>query len=138
MTRPATQWLRLRWPHEVGVEHARAALLGLNGLSTPRRRDAFLLMAVGSAGIVSHFSGGSNFYARPCVGQASWTATPATHLSISKENPVGGQPAGWPYERPPFPGGAHCCNASAVRYEPARAPASKSAPTGYWYPSAAS
>lgn len=51
------QWLRLRWPREVPLEAALAALLALNGLSTPRRREALLLRASGTAdGVIHHLA----------------------------------------------------------------------------------
>jgi hypothetical protein len=49
------QWLQLRWPHEVKPEQLEAALLALNGLTTPKRRDAFALVTVGTTAGVTHY-----------------------------------------------------------------------------------
>jgi hypothetical protein len=48
------QWFRLRWPHEVTPDQLLAALLSLNGTSTPRREDALIVLASGQAGQVTH------------------------------------------------------------------------------------
>jgi hypothetical protein len=48
-------WLHLRWPHEVKVEHVEAALRGLNGLTTRRRRDAMVLQAIATKAGVAHY-----------------------------------------------------------------------------------
>jgi hypothetical protein len=47
-------WFHLRWPHEVTPEQLLAALLSLNGSSTPRRADALVVRASGRAGQVTH------------------------------------------------------------------------------------
>ncbi|MDQ1713063.1 MAG: hypothetical protein QOE45_2513 [Frankiaceae bacterium] len=47
-------WLRLRWPGEVTVDHVRAGLLALHGLSTPRRREALVLEVAGDRRGVHH------------------------------------------------------------------------------------
>jgi hypothetical protein len=48
------RWFLLRWPHEVTPEQLLAALLSLNGLSTPRRADAVVVRATGEDGHVVH------------------------------------------------------------------------------------
>jgi hypothetical protein len=48
------QWLRLAWPYEVSVEQVQAALLALHGMSTPRRRDALVLMVSGTSQGLQH------------------------------------------------------------------------------------
>ena len=55
MTPLERQWLRLRWPHEVKPDHIEAALRGLNGLSTRRRRDSITIQAVGTNSGVAHY-----------------------------------------------------------------------------------
>jgi DNA helicase HerA-like ATPase len=51
------QWFRLRWPHEVSPEQLLAALLTLNGLSTPWRADALVVRSTGEAGhVVQHLA----------------------------------------------------------------------------------
>lgn len=47
-------WLTLRWPQEVSADHVRAGLLALHGLSTPRRREAFVLEVRGDRDGVHH------------------------------------------------------------------------------------
>lgn len=48
------RWFRLRWPHEVTPEQLLAALLSLNGTSTPRRAEALVVRTTGQAGRVTH------------------------------------------------------------------------------------
>jgi Type IV secretion-system coupling protein DNA-binding domain len=54
LARADRRWFSLRWPHEVTLEQSLAALLSLNGLSTPRRADAILIRTTGEAGHVVH------------------------------------------------------------------------------------
>src|SRR5688572_8132195 len=54
---PVMSWSRLRWPREVPADEIEAALLAMNGLSTPRRRQPLILRAVGHAGEVQHHVG---------------------------------------------------------------------------------
>jgi hypothetical protein len=51
---PPLTWVRLRWPRTVDADDLGAALLLLNGLSTPRRRHTFVLRAVGTHRHVEH------------------------------------------------------------------------------------
>lgn len=51
----APDWLHLRWPHEVTVDQVEAALRGLNGLTTRRRRDALVLQAIATKAGVAHY-----------------------------------------------------------------------------------
>lgn len=59
MRRPASarrrQWFQLRWPPDVGTDQIVAALAGLHGYSTPRRRDSLILVAVGHQRRVKHY-----------------------------------------------------------------------------------
>ena len=57
MSAPDRCWLRLTWPREVTTEQVGAALRALNGLSTPRRRDAIVLQVVAEAGAIEHHIG---------------------------------------------------------------------------------
>lgn len=54
MSRPSLVWLSLGWPHEVTPEQVRGALLALHGLSTPRRRDSWLLQTQATATGLEH------------------------------------------------------------------------------------
>lgn len=50
-------WVRLRWPREITADQVGAALRALNGLSTPRRKDAVVLQVVSTADGIEHHLG---------------------------------------------------------------------------------